>query len=86
MKIKNISLYPLSLLVSLVVIYLIANDQHGWYIYLLIGFLIVERAFLQLALKLVASVQKKIAEALAANLSQMMNERAVPPKGLDIDG
>lgn len=67
-------MYPLALLISALVIYLIANDMHGWYIYVLLGFLILERAFLQLALWLLAKAQQRMAKHLQETLKEAMTQ------------
>lgn len=70
MQLGKIKLYPLSLLASVVSLYLIATDMHGWYIYVLLGFVFLERAFLQAALLIIARMQARVQKAVMAGLQQ----------------
>jgi hypothetical protein len=74
MSLGKIKLYPASLFVSLLVLYLIATDSHGWYIYILIGFIMVERA-------LVAFVIWMLAKAQLAMVQKIMEQMGKPPEG-----
>lgn len=70
MKLGKIRLYPFSLFISVLVLYLIATDSHGWYIYLLIGFIMIERAFVAFAMWILAKAQKAMVEKISESLNE----------------
>jgi len=70
MKIKNVNTYKLSLLASAVVVYLLATGNTAWYLYVILGFIFVERAFIAFALWMVAKMQVELAKKVTDLLAE----------------
>jgi hypothetical protein len=79
------TLYPLTLIVSGMLFYLVATGQTGWYFYVGLAFLLIERAIVAfvhwIAKVMAVQVMQRVLSAAAAQTSQPVDPTLGPIHG-----